>query len=260
VTIPTYVGAPYTRFDTAGKEDLVDATPAGDHIKYLQSIGMKPVMIARAAGTSARTILGARNGDFKRLRRKVSDAILAVDGRPHPQQILILNVGCRRRLEALQYNGWSSQQLATHMGIGNGSRIREFMSAPVIKWDTHRRVQALFDELWDQDGGTLKSKKHAQRHGFVPALAWNDIDDPKDTPDIQGSPEPDKHVDEVLLRRILHGQHRGEIPKPERTAVLDYAVENGWSGAQVATILNLKKTTGDRALVRRRAKLRKEAA
>ena len=102
----------------------------------------------------------------------------------------INKAGTIRRLEALMVNGWSIPEIAR----------QAMMSKDTLHslWDDRgrperlttkrvaRRVKFAYDRLWDKDApksaaGT-KAKLFAQRNGFAPALAWDNIDDPGERP------------------------------------------------------------------------------
>lgn len=233
-----------------------------DHINYLRSIGFGDVAIASAAGVAIATIHTIRHRETGLCQIPVGMRILAVGHVPVPEQrgTKVPAIGTARRIHALQAIGWSNEELGKRLGVGK-HQVGSYTLGTVNYYDTWEAVAKLYEELSATPGPSEWSRKRARTKGYAPPLAWEgvDIDDPRQEV-LPMEDATDSHVDEVLVQRILRGEHRGDIPKPERTAVLDHAVEHGWSKSQVAEALNLSVPTADAALVRHRRKARQEEA
>ena len=105
-------------------------------------------------------------------------------------------LGTTRRLRALYALGWTSTDLAPLLGVGH-ARVGHLASERQEK--VHRVTAAKVAEVYDrlsmtvpQDPDVLPSPRHcrvhdrqrrmAARRGWAPPLAWDDIDDPDETP------------------------------------------------------------------------------
>lgn len=182
-----------------GRNRLTDAEPARVHVRELMAAGMGIKRIAEVAGMTANRIgelLYGRGGKDPRPPRKqiskvLESKLLAVkldlaDGANTD------SLGSIRRLRALVAMGWSQSRLAQRLdmeqtnfgGIIHGDRFEILVS-------TAKRVEALFDELWDQPPpaethhqkiSVSRSKTYAKSHGWAPPAAWDDIDDPREKP------------------------------------------------------------------------------
>ena len=126
------------------------------------------------------------------------DAGTLIDGR-----------GARRRLQALACHGWTIAALATRLGL-----TREALSARVhcatVTVATHRALDELYEQLWDRRpvpdvdvpaGMIVRTERRARARGWVPPLAWDDID---------ADPEPptasvDGEVDSVAVDLAVAG-------------------------------------------------------
>lgn len=112
--------------------------------------------------------------------------------------VLVPAVGSMRRLRALALNGWTLPAVAERTGFSRGvlSDIRCGRKA-WVRLSTHNRLKRFYDEVWDQIIDTphaLIAVAWAKRQGFVPGLAWDDID--RDV-------EPPSQVVELPDRRTI---------------------------------------------------------
>ncbi|WP_280389499.1 hypothetical protein [Nocardia wallacei] len=240
----------------------VDPAPIRQHIDWLRSIGFTDDAIGAAAGLPQRTICFIRNRTFDSVRFEHAARIRAVTHIPVPEQttMLVPAIGIRRRIQALQAIGYSGTVLGEHLGVSQGM-VSKYTLVDQARGYTWFKVRDVYEALSGTCGTSKQAVAQARRRGHAPPMAWEglDIDDPRQQP-ITATDDDTGAVDEVLFERILRGLHKGEVHEPERTAVLAYAVENGLSGFRVAELLNVKQATGDRALVRYRAKLRQQEA
>ncbi len=239
-----------------------DSEPVRAHVQHLLDMDMTAPMIAQAAGCSDQTIYFLANGMFPRTKLGIAIPVRGVTHHPHPNATHALAIGARRRVEALIAIGWQSQYIAERLGISHRTRLMTMLKQPRIAYGTWLAIEVLYDELSGTPGPSSYSMNRAKKYGFMPPLAWEDLD--IDHPEHQAvtendSSESDDAIDEVLFQRILNGRHSGETPKAERKAVLDYAVKHGWGGTKVAEVLNLSKDAGDVSIRRHRRKLRQRA-
>lgn len=100
----------------------------------------------------------------------------------------------RRKLQSLAALGWSYPQLARRLGVTT-PRIGHLTRAVYSKAhaDTVKAVDDLYRDLQmtpppattrAEQYAITRAKASAVRNGWVPPLAWDDIDDPDATPDL----------------------------------------------------------------------------
>jgi hypothetical protein len=143
-------------------------------------------------------------------------------GRHVPRSIP--STGTRRRVEALACLGWSMQALDERMGWSSG-RFRVILELQDgIGPATAQRVADLYEELWNQpapavDWGSrisvTRTRRLAERRGYLPSLAWDDIDHDSAPPSYEGEPI----IDELAVDLACAGQ-RVPLTKPERYEVI----------------------------------------
>ncbi|QIK82425.1 hypothetical protein [Sanguibacter sp. HDW7] len=174
-----------------GRERLTDATPAHNHLDHLRAAGMSWLQIARALGWSTAATKRART--LGRMERDRAAAILALkvtvslddlpDGRMVPA------VGTRRRLQALACLGWSVKALAEAYRV-HYSLLDRAMRGDLTTARTARTVRGMYDDLsmrrraGGRPSAVARTLNDAARRGWAPPLAWDDIDDPTETPDV----------------------------------------------------------------------------
>jgi hypothetical protein len=105
-------------------------------------------------------------------------------GDPNREQATIDGEGTRRRLRALTVMGWSPPELAARVGMNSQSllRLRNSAESRRVLPATYEAVRRLYDDLWDVRSPGPHSRRLANlalRKGWVPPLAWDDIDDPE---------------------------------------------------------------------------------
>lgn len=194
----------YGRYDSG----LVDVTPVREHVLMLGEYGIGYKRVAQLAGfkssTPVRTIIwgrqdpGPRFGEMqKRVKRETAEKILAIQ--PVIENLApgqkVAAVGAIRRLQALVHAGWSMSKLAQRLDL-SPSNFGTLMRRDVVLASTWVTVRDLFDELWDQapphtdwhdKTAYSRSKRYAHARGWLPALAWDDIDNDPEPPRVEVS-------------------------------------------------------------------------
>lgn len=188
----------------ANPTDLVDAEPIRQHIRRLSEAGIGWKRVAEVAGvpnTTLSSILYPQNRKTpdgcrpprKRVRRTTAEKILAVQPVPNNYRdgAIIPQVGTMRRLQALMTLGYSAGYLGTHLGIDKTNMLRFVHGKHQVTLRTARKVAALYEQLsatprkatTPGEASTItRTKKYAQKRGYAPPLAWDNIDDPTETP------------------------------------------------------------------------------
>jgi hypothetical protein len=200
---------PHTRYgkqwnldQAAGRpKRQVPATRAQEHITHLLRM-MSVGAIADAAGVAETIVTGvlSREVIYARTERR----ILGVTKPTQASGRHRVNItGSVRRLRALAAVGYSSRAIAAASDLSACSirLIQQEKSGETVEAATARAVVAAYDTLamTPPIAHTPKArqaipvvKRHAERQGWVPPLAWDDttIDDPAATPTGAGYVEP----------------------------------------------------------------------
>ena len=207
------------------------------HIDMLRAGGMSPTDIARQARLSLRTVQGVKQRIY--VQGPTAAAILAVQPTaPGPPLGMVSAIGSRRRVQALAAMGWSLTEQAHRSGMCL-QQVWQLAQTPkgVVTVSTDRKFRDLFEQLSATPGPSKRSRTAAAKNGWVPPLAWNDIDDPDEVPDVCGDPDPD-YADPVAVSRALDGD-RVSLTGPERAEALRLGVARGESLSAVAATLHM---------------------
>lgn len=226
----------YGRFDTG----LVDADPVREHILMLGEFGIGYKRVAELAGvgiTGVRTLIwgrqepGPRHGEIpKRVAREKAEKILAVEAS-------IENLGARqsvpaagthRRIQALVARGWSLSKIARMLGI-EVANFWALLGRTHVGAGTHRRMVEIYEQYWNVEpprdtwhdkAAYTRALNYAQRRGWLPPLAWDDIDT---------DPTPERDV-------VQQGRVTGE----ELLEDVAFLLEGGESPEQIASLVGRK--------------------
>lgn len=95
-------------------------------------------------------------------------------------------LGVARRLQALACLGWSCKELSDRTGIDlmHVNQMRRLVR-PTVLLSTHTRVDEVYRDLSERRNPARSaghSIKHAERCGWAPPYAWDDIDNPAERP------------------------------------------------------------------------------
>jgi len=204
-TIAAGAARPACRAGVPCQDPFTDADPVREHVRSLMSSRIGWTQVARLAGVPLPTVSYLLYGSpirgfppSRRIRTSTADRLLAVTpGSPRAGGALADGTGTRRRLQALVVAGWSERALAETAGL-TPEHLRVIVRGRrMVTAATARRVAGLYDKLWDQPPPQFtraqrttaaRSRGHAARRGWAPAMAWDDgqIDDPSAVP--QGIP------------------------------------------------------------------------
>lgn len=157
----------------------------------------------------------------------------------------IAGVGVARRLQALAALGYGIDHIGAHIGMDRSYVHRLRSGLPLVERATFDRIKILYDELADsqpmgstpaQRAAITKTRRHADRNGWLPPLWWDDdtIDDPTYDPTCTRSGEA---VDTVAVERFIAGDAGVRLTRHERRHAFHTLREQGHSrtaaGAQV---------------------------
>lgn len=91
-------------------------------------------------------------------------------------------LGTQRRIRALQRMGWPMKVLITEFGMQHIGSLTSIFTYDVVKADTEARVREVFERLEATPGPSSIAAKRAAGRGYAPPAAWDDIDDPNESP------------------------------------------------------------------------------
>lgn len=203
----------------------VDATDVRAHLDRLLDAGMNLATIATLSGLAKSTVLGVRKRQW--VQGPTAEALFAVKPAPIvlPPVGMVSVVGASRRVQALCWMGWSLQAQADRVGM-HMQQVWQIVHAKQssVTVATDATFRGLFEQLSATRGPSVRAHNAAVRSGWVPPLAWDDVDDPSEVPDLGG--EDSDAVDEVAVERAVAG---GQVPlsEPELKAVLKASVARG---------------------------------
>jgi hypothetical protein len=177
---------------------LVDAEPVRRHVNTLRAAGLGRRRIAELAdvstGALGRLLYGRAGGPpSPRISTTTAQRLLAVPGpalTAFAPGALVDALGTRRRVQSLAWVGWSIPQLATRAGIDKQS-LHRAMRHDQVTAGTATAIRTLYDRLWNVTPSApgrhaataiTRARNLARRHGWHPPMAWDDIDDPNETP------------------------------------------------------------------------------
>jgi DNA-binding CsgD family transcriptional regulator len=164
------------------------------------------------------------------------------------------STGTARRLQSLVASGHRQGALAGRMGF-SGERLNQLIwqKKPTVSRRMERRVKDLFHLLDGTDGGSRYALTAAKRNGWVDAAAWDNIDDPTETPKLgeRGAAV----VDEVAVQRAANGDQLPLNPR-ERLLAVEILTRRLMSQTEIAERLGITP----RSVCRTRARARELAA
>lgn len=247
---------------------FVDAAPVREHIRALRAAGIGVERIAMLAGISTSHVRElanpGRDGNpgIRRVRPETAHQVLRirVDQANRAPRSHVIATGTRRRLQALIAVGWPLDELAARLGRSSAGLRRSMLSGSVTA-QTAQDVSGLYEELWnlrppqstdDQRAATDAARAFAAERGWLPPLAWDDIDTDPDLRHHTERAETDD-LDEVAIERALAGDgiRLEHLTPAEQGEVVRRLTERGKSIRDIAEQL----ATTKRTISRRRASI-----
>jgi hypothetical protein len=240
----------------------VDAAAAREHIQTLRRSGVGVEQIARIVHTSPTHIReidqSTRRSNNRppitQIRADLSRRILAVNATARSPHSQIDATGTRRRLQALVATGWPLADLAPLLGRTT-TRLRDLLTGATVQVRTAERVSDLYDHLWDTPPSRTSETQHracdearvlAVEQGWLPPLAWDDIDtDPDPDPGAPDTKHDPDDLDEIAIERAVVGDRirLAELTPAEQAEVVRRLTERGKSIRDIADQLATTKRT-----------------
>ena len=164
-----------------------------------------PDAIASAVGVPYQTawtyLQAVREGRVIRLSRHRAERILR---HTYPTAGYVGATGSRRRVQALARIGYSLDDLVRETGIPivSLSCLRRDDGIKRLRPDRARLVAETFDRLCLTPGTSTEATRRATLTGWAVPLAWDDIDDPDETPSGTITADTDT-LDEIAITRAI---------------------------------------------------------
>lgn len=184
----------YGRWETL----YVDAEPARNHVRNLQSAGLGLRRIAELGAISRSQLVALLKGrpdrgtgPSKRIHRGTAQCILAIPVPSLPHQSVAARarvpaVGTTRRLQALVAFGYTQSYLCERIGVAqtNGTCLFDGTGTKVTAHRA-RQVESLFAELQLHPGASSRARARGQRLGWALPMQWDEdtIDNPDAAPE-----------------------------------------------------------------------------
>lgn len=146
-------------------------------------------------------------------------------------------IGTQRRFRALMRLGWTSQHIGDRIGWTADHVQIILIQRKQVNRRTAEKVAAAYDEMCMTLGPSKITRSRAERNGWPPPLAWDDIDDPAEQPVTVSAPRSHTDVDEAVVERVLAGEKL-----PATRAEKDEIVRR-WR-AQGRLLADLERITG----------------
>lgn len=177
-----------------GINDLVDATPAREHVEHLMSMGMSHGTIAVAAGmpnSGLQALLGLKSNakPLKRMHRRSAARILAVKYAAVIGSTRVDATASRRRLQDLGLRGFAAAEVSAHSGIERqtivdvrqGKRRTVYRETADAIAHAHRLLEGRVPSLT-----SLANRKGlvtlARQSRWAPLAAYDDIENRNERP------------------------------------------------------------------------------
>lgn len=244
-------------------QPFTDARQVRGHLTTLRAAGIGVERIAQLTGLSlshVRALASSRPRNSLatvKVRPDTAARILAVQVSPDSRagRSHVSSLGTRRRLQALARLGWSLELLAEQIGRRPGS-LRRSMAGDTVTADTARSVAILYARLEstgppelsaEQQAAADAVRREAAAQGWLPPLAWDDIDtDPAQPTTPPAANEPD--IDHVAVERALAGDgvSYDQLTSAEQQTVIAVLTDRGRSIRDIAAQLRTTKRTVSR--------------
>ena len=96
----------------------------------------------------------------------------------------VSGLGTARRIKALVAIGYTQADIAERIGWSPAHLSKLLDEDGMVSASTARTIDALYRQLCMTPGPSDRARQRAKKLGWAPPLAWDDIDDPAETPNI----------------------------------------------------------------------------
>jgi len=228
----------------------VDSRPVREHVLMLSRAGHPLSYVARGAGITVPTAAGIRDGRYPGCNSRVAAAVMRVSYVPGPGQVLVGSLSARRRVHALACIGWTSRWVADQLGI-SAATLSHSLCGDTLHYARWQAISDIYTAVQMTPGPSERARGRGRAEGWSPPLAWDNIDNPDETPR-RGLHDPRSIVDPVAVRRALSGDHTVRLSTAEKHDAVSKAIDWGWTKRTLADRLGITVITADQMMVRAR--------
>lgn len=247
-------------------QPFVDAEPTRQHLQALSERGIGLRRAAQLSGVPYTTLSLLVYGTpstgcppSRRVRQDTARRILAISlERATPAGGARIDAtGTRRRIQALVAIGWTIKSVADLLNRDVAS-VRHSLRRDSVNAATAAAAAALYERLWDTPPAestparraAAAARAMAHRNGWLPAMAWDDIDnDPE--PDLAAPVPPalgeydelDELDLDIVMDRIAAGLSVQLEPGRARDEVIQRLTRDGLSLPEIAELLDVTTRT-----------------
>lgn len=141
----------------------------------------------------------------------------------------------QRRIQALMAIGWRAIDIAERAGWRRGQSVTVLLEDhQYFLRDTAEAVKRAYDGLCMTPGPSTLTAARAKKAGWLPPLAWDDID----AGTIAATERDDTYIDHAAVERVLAGDYRIPTTPAERAVIVQRWVALG------RTVNELERATG----------------
>lgn len=236
---------------------LVPAAPTRRRLRHLCRQGMHLRAVARATGRRVDSLGKIKGGRQRYTTVATEEAVKRVQVR-HGRISEVPSVGTIRRIQALCAMGYGLATQARWYGLSSDAMSKLLRSsATVVTRRVAARTVASYEKyaMVPAEGWVAeRTRRWAQRCGFMPPLAWDDdiIDDPRSRPQM-GPAKLSGTPDESAVWLALHYQDPGRpLNHAEKRLVIRHGVRVGMTHPEIAELLGIEPEAVHAAVRRNR--------
>ena len=171
-------GLCHQHYEREPMRGYVDAQPTRERIQLLLDRGMGWRGIEDATGLS----VGWLKKHAGRVQARTQHRVFSI---PVPRRVVaggeVDAWPTRRRIQALAAIGWPQYVISEKCGW-QPKYANYLLGRDVVLSSTAARVDAVYRSLCMTPGPSEAAVRIAKRHGWIPPLGWDDIDDPNERP------------------------------------------------------------------------------
>ena len=219
-----------------GEHGYVDAAPVVRRLRLLDALGWSSSEVERRTGQSHTNLARIKRGDFRRVKARTANLILAIEPELLDSRLSVDATGTRRRVEALARMGWTARVVSESVDLRPSTLSKMFWRGTVSRAIANR-VARFYGQNSGTFGGDRRIAAKSATLGYAPPIAWEDvdIDDPMARPNVTG-------YDEGRVRAYLSGEQPVGLTKADKTEAVARLVDEG------LTPLDAARAVGVRAL------------
>lgn len=166
-----------------------------------------------------------------------------------PATFPLTTIGTTRRVRALARLGWSRRVIAERSGVHHDTILDACRAPQFLGRRVREQIAAAYDEMHMQlpprneryaAASATRTQRDAEARGWLPPLAWDDIDDGREqpAPACGGKSRPRDDVDPSVVDRIVHGEYQLHATPAERALVCEAWLASG------RHLVDLERATG----------------